>query len=49
MLKVLKFNNKSSLKVLKTFLDKRNFVQKNQTFLVHEIIKNVKKMEIKQF
>ena len=43
MLKVLKFNNKNSLKVLKTFLDKRNSVQKNQTFLVNEIIKNVKK------
>ena len=43
MLKVLKFNNKSSLKVLKTFLDKSNFEQKNQTFLVHKIIKNVKK------
>ena len=31
MLKVLKFNNKNSLKNLKLFLDKRKSIQKNQT------------------
>ena len=31
MLKLLKFNNKNSLKVFKIFLDKRKSIQKNQT------------------
>ena len=43
MLKVLKFNNKNSLKTLKIFLDKRKSIQKNQTSIVSKIIKNVKK------
>ena len=43
MLKVLKLNNKSSLKVLNEFLDKRKVIQKNQTTIVNKIIKNVKK------
>ena len=42
MLKVLKLNNKSSLKVLNEFLDKRKVIQKNQTTIVNKIIKNVK-------
>ena len=43
MLKVLKFENKRSLKNLKIFLDKRKSIQKNQTSIVNQIIKNVKK------
>ena len=43
MLKVLKFNNKNSLKNLKIFLDKRKSFQKNQTSIVSKIIRNVKK------
>ncbi len=43
MLKVLKFDNKSQLKNLKTFLDKRKSIQKNQTTIVSKIIKDVKK------
>jgi len=43
MLKILKLNNKRSLKNLKIFLDKRKSIQKNQTFIVSKIIKNVKK------
>ena len=31
MLKILKLNNKNSLKSLKIFLDKRKSIQKNQT------------------
>ena len=41
MLKVLKFENKRSLKNLKIFLDKRKSIQKNQTSIVNQIIKNV--------
>jgi len=43
MLKVLKFGNKNSLKVLKTFLEKRSTIQKNQTKVVNKIIQDVKK------
>ena len=43
MLKVLNFNNKNSLKVLKLFLDRRKSIQKNQTAIVSKIIKSVKK------
>ena len=43
MLKILKFNNKASLKILKVFLEKRKSIQKNQTSVVSQIIKNVKK------
>ena len=43
MLKVLKLNNKNSLKNLKLFLDKRKSIQKSQTTIVSKIIKNVKK------
>ncbi len=42
MIKVLKLNNKNSLKALRIFLDKRKSFQKNQTFIVSKIIKNVK-------
>ena len=42
MLKVLKFDNKRSLKVLRAFLDKRKSAQKSQTAIVSKIIKNVK-------
>jgi histidinol dehydrogenase len=43
MLKILKFSSKNSLKNLKSFLDKRKSIQKNQTTIVSQIIKNVKK------
>tara|TARA_B100001063_G_C16716188_1_gene530873 strand:+ start:153 stop:1451 length:1299 start_codon:yes stop_codon:yes gene_type:complete len=42
MLKILKLNNKNSLKNLNKFLDKRKSIQKNQTFVVSKIIKDVK-------
>ncbi|MBL6786051.1 MAG: histidinol dehydrogenase [Candidatus Pelagibacter bacterium] len=42
-IKVLNFNNKNSLKILKLFLDKRKSIQKNQTRIVSKIIQNVKK------
>ena len=43
MIKILKLNNKNSLKLLKIFLDKRKSIQKNQTSIVSKIIQNVKK------
>ena len=43
MLKILNFDKKNSLKVLKVFLEKRKSIQKNQTSIVSKIIKNVKK------
>ena len=43
MLRILKFDNKASVKILKIFLDKRKSIQKNQTTAVSQIIKNVKK------
>ncbi len=43
MLKILKFNKKSSMKSLQRFLDKRKSIQKNQTAIVSKIIKKVKK------
>jgi len=43
MLKIFKFDNKNSYKLLKTFLDKRNSIQKNQTSIVSKIIQKVKK------
>ena len=43
MLKVLKFNNKRTEKILKIILDKRKSIQKNQTIIVSKILKNVKK------
>ena len=43
MLKKLKFENKSSLRALKNFLDKRKSIQKNQTVVVSKIIRDVKK------
>jgi len=43
MLKILKLDNKKSLKILKIFLDKRKSIQKDQTAIVSKIIKNVKK------
>ena len=43
MIKILKLNNKNSLKALNLFLDKRKSSQKNQTIIVSKIIKNVKK------
>ena len=42
-LKILRFNNKSSSKSLKIFLDKRKSIQKNQTSIVRKVIQNVKK------
>ena len=43
MLKILKYNKKNSFKVLKTFLKKRNSIQKNKTSAVSRIIRNVEK------
>lgn len=43
MLKTLNYNNQNSLKTLQVFLDKRKYIQKNQTSIVSKIIKNVKK------
>ena len=43
MIKILKLNNKNSLKALNLFLDKRKSSQKNQTLTVSKIIENVKK------
>ena len=43
MLKILKFNSKSSLKTLEIFLNKRKFIQNNRTSEVSKIIDNVKK------
>ena len=43
MIKVLKFNSNNSLKTLEFFLNKRKSFQKNQTFIVSKIIKDVKK------
>ena len=43
MLKVLKFRNDNSLKTLKSYLDKRKAIQRNQTTIVSKIIQNVKK------
>ena len=43
ILKVIRFNNKNSSKKLKNFLDKRKYIQKNQTTIVSKIIKNVKR------
>ena len=43
MLRLLKFDNKRSLKILKIFLDERKTAQINQTNNVSNIISNVKK------
>jgi len=43
MLKVLKYNKKSSLRFLQSHLNKRKSIQKNQTSVVSKIIQNVKK------
>ena len=43
MLKILNINNRSSLKILETFLEKRKSFQKSQTKAVSLILKNVKK------
>ena len=43
MLKTLNYNNQNSLKTLQVFLDKRKYIQKNQTSIVSKIIENVKK------
>ena len=43
ILKVIRFNNKNSSKKLKNFLDKRQYIQKNQTIVVSKIINNVRK------
>ena len=42
MLKILKYNKKSTSSILRKFLKKRSFIQKNQTSPVIKIIKNVK-------
>ena len=43
MIKVLKFRGKNSLKLLEIFLNKRKSIQKNQTYIVNKIIKDVKR------
>ena len=42
-LKILRLNNKSTIKSLKIFLDKRKSIQKNQTSIVRKVIQGVKK------
>jgi histidinol dehydrogenase len=42
MLKILKYNKKSTSSILRKFLKKRSFIQKNKTSPVIKIIKNVK-------
>ena len=42
-LKVIRFYNKNYSKKLKNFLDKRKYIQKNQTTIVSEIINNVRR------
>ncbi len=43
MIKVLKLNNRNSLKSLKSFLDKRKYIQRNKTSTIINIIRDVKK------
>ena len=43
MLKILRYNKKSSLRTLETILNKRKSKQKNQSSSVRRIIRNVKK------
>ena len=42
-LKVIRFYNENYSKKLKNFLDKRKYIQKNQTTIVSEIINNVRR------
>ena len=43
MLRNLKYNQKNSLEILTTFLEKRKSIQKNQKSAVNRIIRNVRK------
>ena len=43
MLKILKYNNKNSLKYLELFLNKRKLIQKEKSFIVSKILRDVKK------
>ena len=43
MLKILKYNNKNSFKYLELFLNKRKLIQKEKSFIVSKILKDVKK------
>ena len=43
MLKILKYNNKNSFKSLEFFLNKRKLIQKEKSFIVSKILKDVKK------
>ena len=43
MLKILKYNNKNSFKYLELFLNKRKFIQKEKSFIVSKILRDVKK------
>ncbi len=43
MLKILKYNNKNSLKYLELFLSKRKLIQQEKAFIVSKILKDVKK------
>ena len=42
MLKILKYNNKNSLKYLELFLNKRKLIQKEKSFIVSKILRDVK-------
>ena len=43
MLKILKYNNKNSFKYLELFLNKRKLIQKEKSFIVSKILRDVKK------
>ena len=43
MLKILKYNNNNSFKYLELFLNKRKLIQKEKSFIVSKILRDVKK------
>ena len=43
MLKILKYNNKNSFNKLELFLNKRKLIQKEKSFIVSKILRDVKK------
>ena len=49
ILNVFKYKHKKSLKLLEEFLSKRKSIQKNKSFVVEKILRDVKKKEINQF
>ena len=49
MIKIINYNNKNSSKLLEQFLNKRRLGKKKDTSIVEKIIKDIKKIKIKQF